>query len=157
VVDSGQSSSHATMSTSVRDGDPYPGNDLPLSQLSTATERKLENSTGVERCFLLRKQRNPENLQSLLHVAWAYLDFGRVYVSAQLDGPNGGLTMRGNRVYWLGSIPGRALSSGLWTTPPPRDSRDLQLRHIYFRYMGGSTNTLPDIFSVSWVTSTLSS
>lgn len=49
--------------------------------------------------------KNPENLQNLLHVASAYLDFCRVYVSLRLDGPNGGLTMRGNRVDWPERMP----------------------------------------------------
>lgn len=40
------------MSTSVRGGDSYQGNDLSLSQLLTAAKRKLQHSTLDGRCVL---------------------------------------------------------------------------------------------------------
>ncbi|KAF9780767.1 hypothetical protein BJ322DRAFT_280341 [Thelephora terrestris] len=46
-----------------------------------------------------------ENLQNILHITSAYLDFDLEYASIRLDGPSGKLHMRGTRESWFGSSP----------------------------------------------------
>ena len=82
AADSGQSSSRAAMSTSVRGGNSYPENDLSLSQLLTAAKRKLQNTTV--RCVLFPGHLCPgsyrtlfekivEKLQITVRVVWSCL------------------------------------------------------------------------------------
>ena len=104
--------------------------------------------------------KNPENLQNLLHVTSAYLYFNGSHVSVRLDGPNGGLTMCGNREHQPKGAPVVSESDILRSLDYFTISRlqRLALTAYEFRWCTTRpTNTLPSIFFVSRVTSALSS
>ena len=70
-------------------------NHLPL--LVGAFLHVVFSSRGEKSPLPKSLPKNPKNLQNLLHVTSAYLYFNGSDVSVRLDGPNGGLTMHGNR------------------------------------------------------------